>query len=446
MGNPGRLRLPDAEACKEGRSERVILIGNTVREKPPDSSGRGIGLRGERGDFTLTYDALSRGLLAVGSTGSGKTNLIKTLLSGVLNIVGQEDIVIIFDAKQDFFHRFFDAANPRHIVISSLPEHRKYSRSWNLFDELPEGLSPSDDGVQNALLELSAALFRSQESQQQPFFHMAARDVFRMVLTAFLRTAECSGSRTRLNNEALLDFLDNASTEQLLQMAGPGFGYIRSYLGMPSAPTPQSLGVEGVLHAMTASQFVSVFRHPSPRGEFSMRRLIREKGGRVIFLEHDLARGTALAPLISLLFDLAVREQLSCGRGNVWLFADELSVMPYVQRLTDACNLGRSQGVKTVVGLQSISMLLDRYGQERGNSIAAGFVNAACFKAVDAPTREYIMGRFGRTFELAAHGGTQFQHEGSTVCDADIRNLRPGEAFCDVFGFPPFRMRFGEFR
>ena len=104
MGNSGRLRLPDSEPCR-ALSDRIILIGNTVRKEPPVSSGNGIDLRGERGNFTLTYDALSRGLLTVGSTGSGKTNLIKTLLSHVLDKLCAEDIVVIFDAKQDFFRR-----------------------------------------------------------------------------------------------------------------------------------------------------------------------------------------------------------------------------------------------------------------------------------------------------------------------------------------------------
>ena len=445
MEYTGRLRLADPEQ-KQGEGTRTVLIGDTVQDAPPKITGPGLRLSGENGTLTLTDEVLSRGLLALGSTGSGKTNLIMTLLDGVLRARTQNDIVIIFDAKQDFFRRFFDSHDPRHIVVSSLPQHQSYSRSWNIFDELPDGFPPMDDGVQSTLLELSAALFRSQESPQQPFFHMAARDVFRMVLTAFLRQADCAGDRSRLNNAALLEFLDEASTEQLLSMPGPGFGYVRSYLGSAASPTPQSLGVEGTLHAMTASQLVSIFRRRTARGEFSMRRLIREKGGRVVFLEHDLARGTALAPLISMLFDLAVKEQLSCGRGNLYLFADELSVMPYVQRLSDACNLGRSQGIKTVVGLQSISMLSDCYGQDKGTSIAAGFVNAFCFKASDAPTREYISDRFGRTFETVSSGSLHFQREGKTVCDANIRSLRPGEAFCDLFGSPPFRMRFAEFK
>lgn len=439
------LRLEEHAQYKENVS-RAVLVGGKVLPAPPEGPAGGIPLPdASGGEFALSQEALARGLLAIGATGSGKTNLILTILDAILRSLGREDTVIIFDAKQDFANAFYSAGNPDHILISPAAEEK--GRSWNLFWELfPDGAPPlPQGGIQSDILELSAALFAPLENQQQPFFHLAARDVFRMAVSAYLDRAARAGTDRSLRTETLIDFLDRCTTKSLLDLTGPEFGYLRSYLGSPEMPTPQSLGVEGTLHAMTAGQFLGSFRRSTAQGDFAIRRLVREKGGKVVFVEHDLSRGEALGPILSVLFDLAVKEQLAGGKGKLYLFLDELSVMPHIRRLSDACNLGRSRGLRTVAGLQSVEMLRSVYGEAQAGSILAGFVNAVCFKAVDAATRDYISGRFGRTLEVLPYGGSYVPHEGFLVGDTDMRSLHPGEAFCDFFGQPPFRMQFRKF-
>lgn len=440
-----RLKLNEPVRRME-RNTRTILTGSIVLPEPPQGSREtsAVLLPGCDGkSFSISQEMLSRGILALGSTGSGKTNFILNILNSVLKNLGQEEIAVIFDAKGDFTSQFYRRDDPHHVLISAEENSQETGgQTWNLFWELfPEGKLPQmNGGLQSDILELSAALFAPLENQQQPFFHLAARDVFRMVVHSFLERAARTSTAEKLCNRAFIDFLDCCSTKELLALAGPDFAYLRSYLGSPECPTPQSLGVEGTLHAMTASQFVGPFRSGTGERDFSIRRLVREKGGKVVFVAYDLSRGEALGPLLSVLFDLAVKEQLSSGKGNLYLFLDELSVLPYVHRLSYACNLGRSRGIKTIVGLQSIEMLREPYGEALSKSILAGFVNAVCFKAVDAATRDYISGRFGRTLEVLPCGGTYISHEGYVVGDQELWSLRPGEAFFDFFGYPPFRM------
>lgn len=443
-----RLTLTPNEPAKHNHPP-TVLIGNTVRNSPPIQNGKeGILLEGESGSFLLTDDILSRGLLNIGSTGSGKTNLICSISNAVLNRLRNNELVVFFDYKGDYYNKFFDYRNPNHIVISTQEKHKRYSRSWNIFGELfeREATDFSDDNTLSTALEISAALFNAIESQQQPFFHMAARQIFTMILIHFLAEAQRTGDYSKLNNELLMHLCDTVTTRDLYALADKtGFGYIRSYLGNPSSPTPQSLGVEGFFHSMCASQFISSFRRRSPNGDFSIRRLIHDKGAKVVFLEFDIARGKTLSPIYSLLFDLAIKEQLSIGEGNLYLIADELYALPYAERLGDACNLGRSRGLKMIAGIQSIDMLYDNYGEAKGKSIAAGFVNVIAFKAVDYSTRKWFSERIGKTFEAVTFGGRDFTHEGFTVSDADIHNLQVGEAFCDIFELPPFRIRFKKY-
>ena len=115
----------------------TVLIGNTVRNSPPpQEQTEGIRIDGDSGSFWLTEEILSRGLLNIGSTGSGKTNLIYSISRAILRRLRNDEIVVFFDYKGDYFNAFFDKNNPNHIVISTQDKHKPYSRSWNLFGEL----------------------------------------------------------------------------------------------------------------------------------------------------------------------------------------------------------------------------------------------------------------------------------------------------------------------
>ena len=186
------------------------------------------------------------------------------------------------------------------------------------------------------------------------------------------------------------------------------------------------------------------FRTPSPRGDFSIRRLVNEKGGKVVFIEYDVARGSSISAVYSLLFDLAITEQLSSGNGRTFLFCDEMSLLPHCQHLSDALNQGRSRGLRTIASIQSINQLYDAYGEHLGKSIEAGFVNCFAFRS-DADTRELISHRFGKTFEIVQHGGVNIPHEGFTVTDSDIINLSRGEAFVDLYEHKPFLFKSKKF-
>ena len=428
------------------KAQTSILIGNKLSYPNTEPDKSGAVLYGKEGNITMSDDMLSRGTLFLGSTGSGKTNVITMLMDSVLKQLTDDDTVIIFDSKRDFLKRYFSQRNPKHIVVSSSSGDRLISRSWNLFHEcfyFEQNPILTDD-TYVYVNEMSKGLMRNLESPQQPFFNIAASDILRMLILSFLAYADVSGDHSSLSNKALAEFLDKAKTEDLIKAAGTRFQYIHSYLGNPNSPTPQSLGVEGFLHAMTAEIFTGPFRTPSPRGDFSIRRLVNEKGGKVVFIEYDVARGSSLSAVYSLLFDLAITEQLSSGNGRTFLFCDEMSLLPHCQHLSDALNQGRSRGLRTIASLQSINQLYDAYGEHLGKSIEAGFVNCFAFRS-DADTRELISHRFGKTFETVQHGGVNIPHEGFTVTDSDIINLSRGEAFVDLYEHKPFLFKSQKF-
>ncbi|MCH5314743.1 MAG: type IV secretion system DNA-binding domain-containing protein [Eubacterium sp.] len=426
--------------------DRTILVGHKMSDCLPVqyTSPPLLQMSGDKGNFNISADQLSKGCMLIGSTGSGKTNAFFMMLDQLLPKIKSSDVVLIFDSKGDFMNRYYEPDNPDHIVISANENHRSITKGWNIYGELFDKNGEFGESADIMAKEISKALFKNIESSNQPFFHIAPTDLFSVIMSCFVKEATEQKSYHKLNNETLVNFINSSTVQDFYNMIQkyPQFKYVQSYLGEAKLQTPQSLGVLGHLYSMISSQFIGPFKHKMPSGHFSMRRLIRERGAKVIFLEYDINLGDTLSPIYSLFFDLAIKEALTSDTGNTYLICDEMNLLPYCQRFQDAVNYGRSKGVKTVVGLQSINQLYNNYGEDEGKAIAAGFVNAICFNAVDYDTRKFVSERFGTTFESINWSGSNITRNGYTVEDSDIHNLKTGEAFIDLAGLTPFKFRF----
>ena len=216
--------------------------------------------------------------------------------------------------------------------------------------------------------------------------------------------------------------------------------------------TAQALGIFGYINSMVNDLFIGIFAERSWAGSFSMRRIVREKGKRIIFVEYDLSVGETLGPMYRLMFDLALKEALGgreTDRGNTYLIIDEFKLLPDLMHIDDALNFGRSLGVKVCAGLQSINQLYDIYGEDRGKVLAAGFMNSFCFQTFDLDSRKFIMERFGEKYEnLSLHSRSvpiSAQRQGYVVEDWDILRLDVGQAYINLVGYDPFFFHFTDF-
>lgn len=426
---------------------RSILIGNEVKNMPPlnRSAHNFISFSNGKNAFSMSKEDLSKGLLLIGSPGSGKTNVIMAMLDSIIPALTADDCIIIFDSKADFYERYYSPNNQNHILISASDEHADVRKSWNLFGELMND-NGNFKGAELMSKEISVALFKNLESESQPFFSIAAASVFDTLLCCFVRDAERTNDYSRLNNSELIRFIKGSTVTDIYNLLSKytEYDYVKTYLGNPNNLTPQALGVMGYLNSMINTQFIGPFKDKSQAGEFSIRKLVREKGAKIVFIEYDMLLGDTLAPLYSQFIDLAIKEGLKNGKGNMYLICDEMNLIPHSEQLQASANVGRSRGLKTVVGLQNINQLYDNYGEEKGKAIAAGFVNAFCFNSTDYDTRKFISERFGKTFESVNYLGSNLTREGYTVEDYDIHNLNTGEAFIDLVNMQPFKFQFSK--
>lgn len=387
----------------------------------------------------LDQELLSRHLMFLGGIGTGKTNALEQLIGQLRYSMTQNDVMIIFDTKGDFYRRFY---RPGDVVISN-DETATGSNGedyWNIFNEIEYG-----SRMEENIVEISKALFNQRiERTNQPFFPNAAKDLFGAVLTHFTRNK----GTLHADNESLRRFLDKSPTAELREMLGQHDDLKAMISYIFDDRSPQTQGVISELQQLSRELFLGNFKK---QGTLSMRELVRQKGGRIIFIEYDIAVGGMLAPIYTLLFDLAIKEALGRKKteGNVYFIADEFRLMPNLQHVDDAVNFGRSMGVKFMIGIQNVEQVYECYGEERARSIMSGFLTTIAFRVNDASSKQYIKDLHGSNLKreiymssVQSRGLVENIREGSVVEDWDITNLGLGQAIIGLPGRPPFRFQF----
>lgn len=399
--------------------------------------------RGKKCSFGLTEEMLSKHILLVGGTGCGKTNLFYHIVQQIKAKLTHDDVVLVFDSKGDFYSKFFSKGD---IVIGNSVQYRKISERWSIYEEIIADGKDAISVFQNTQ-EICKSLFADliEKNNSNPFFPIAARDLFASIIIALIKNGVVP------NNEDIKEFIDSSSVETLRGLLGKhkDLASVASYIGGKSGS--QAQGVLSEMYSVTRDVLTGVF---ADSGDFSMRKFIRQKGGKIAFIEYDLSIGEVLSPIYSLLFDLALKEALgrTASQGNVYLIVDELKLLPNLRHLEDGINFGRGLGVKILAGLQSIDQLNANYSNvTKAKNAVSGFSSVFAFHQNDYATREYISQLMGKNMILEsfpeANGSNHYEkREGYVVEDWDLTSLAVGEAVVSLPSSAPFRFKFDIFK
>ena len=432
-----------------------VLQGTSVSKNglPPMPANPSLILRGEfngkRAEFGLSEDLISKHMMLVGGTGCGKSTLFYHIIEQIKKKMTRDDVMIIFDSKGDFYSKFYSQND---CVIGNSPQYTKQSQKWNVYKEiLADGWDERQ--IMMNTQEICKAMFdeRTKNNSSNPFFPNAARDLLAAILVSIIRIAE--GDKNFINenfyNNRIKEYLDASSSDTICDLFD-GFQDMRAVMRYIGGDSAQSQGVLAEMFSVVRDLFVGVF---AEKGKFSMRNFVRQKGGRTLFIEYDLAIGSVLTPVYKMLFDLALKEALgrTKSQGNVYFICDEFKLLPNLQHIDDGVNFGRSLGVKVFAGLQSIEQLYEIYGPSRGKNLAAGFSSILAFRANDVTTRDYISSLHGKNMVLEQYrmmNNTTVEEKrmGSTVEDWDLNSLKVGEAIVGLPFVPPFRFYFENYK
>jgi len=437
----------------------IILQGTTIEKNQiPPIPGKPIikiegEFRGQKSFFGLDEDVLSKHTLFVGGTGCGKSNLFYHFVKQIKANMGQEDVMIIFDSKGDFYERFPPVVGD--VVIGNSTTYREFPQRWNIFKEVvADGWE--DGQVTINAQEICKAFFEERVAKNNnPFFPNAARDVLASIVIALINESRIDKEFAKdfLYNNELKKLINSFSPAQLVHMTAglyPEMNKVKTYIGTKGSK--QAEGVLAEMYSVVDDIFRGVF---AEKGTFSIRNFVRKKGKKTLYIEYDLSSGSVLGPIYTLLFDLALKEALGRtegSKGNVYLIVDELKLLPRLQHMDDGINFGRSLGVKILAGLQSIEQLNADYDEADAKNIISGFSSIYAFRANDPRTREYIRDLFGGNLVIERYQGTDRMlndappRNGYTVEDWELRNLKTGEAIIGLPNAEPFKFHFQLYR
>jgi type IV secretory pathway TraG/TraD family ATPase VirD4 len=426
-----------------------VFEGNELKSSAPSLEGRdsrcfllGTGGDGKEARIPLSDDLLSKHILFLGGIGTGKTNGIFQIVSQLRDRMASNDVMLIFDTKGDFYNTFYRKGD----VVISNDEKAIGSNGtdyWNIFNEI------EFDGVmEENVIEIARALFyeKSQRSNQ-PFFPNAARDIFTGLLLHFCRSSD----KAKNNNAQLRTFLDQSPSAEIraVLQKHDDLKAMTSYIA--DDKSPQTQGVISELQQLIREILVGNFRKA---GTLSMRQAIRNKGGKIIFVEYDLGIGGMLTPIYRLLLDMALKEALGRKKseGNVWFVIDEFRLIPNLQHVDDGVNFGRSLGAKFIIGVQNVEQVFHAYGESLARSILSGFSTTIAFKVNDITTRDFIQQLFGKNRKkevymasVQSRGIVEQVRESNVVEDWDISNLPLGRAIIGLPEHEPFYFQFKKF-
>lgn len=393
---------------------------------------------GDPDSFSLSEKLLSQHLLLLGGIGSGKTNTFNHIISSLVKQLKSDEVMIIFDTKGDFYKEFY---SPGDIVISNdnTATGATVKDYWNIIQEL------QDDGhLEENVMEIASALFADKlKNTSDSFFPNAAKDIVTAVLYHFFKVK----NSVKSDNKKLAEFFKSVDQESLLDLLSmyPQYEAMKSYI--PLSAKEQALGVLAEVQQVIRSVLVGNF---AQKGTLSIRNLVKQKGGKKIFIEYDIGVGSMLSPIYTLLFDLAIKEALCRAKsdGNVFFIVDEFKLLPNLKHIDDAVNFGRSLGIKFMIGIQNVDQIIDAYNENMAMNIFSGFLNQFAFKVNDFSTRKYIKERAGTNRKKTVYKTTTVNESLDTanvVEDWDVSNLVLGQAIVMLNNSEPFVFRFKEY-
>jgi len=310
------------------------------------------------GNMPLVKDSETRHFLVMGSTGSGKTNLMHNLLPQVKQ---KEQPAIVIDQTGEMIARYY---NPERKDIIFNPFDAR-SKNWDFWQ---------DCSTSEELERFSKILFsfnrKRSRSYSDPFWEQSAQYVFN----------DCAEYLIRTGNTSLTDLKRLAIEANLeeLQKKLKGTAAER-YLNDDSKGVATSI----LSTLATNAKPISYLSDDNTNSTFSLKehfKNIKSGSNAWLFLSTKPSSRELTLPLIACLTELALSELMNIGidrKRRIWCIFDELASLGNLPAFTPLMAEGRKYGACVVAALQSLNQLYDYYGSYAGSSIFGQF--GTCF-------------------------------------------------------------------
>ena len=346
------------------------------------------------GFVDLPHESATQHFAAIGSTGSGKTMLLRLLMQSVLPHIkeGSDSRALIYDAKAD--------------ILPILDGMGVNAPIWilNPFDERSAAWEMGVDVTAPATAQhIATILISPAKNESQPFFTDAARALLTGVMISFMKRSPgkwllsdvIHATRT---TQALSEVL--SATEETKYL-------VNQYLN-------EGITANNILSSLATKlqpfEFIAAAWDRAER-KISLRDWVASES--ILVLGNDEAVRSALDSINRVIFrrivELTLAESESATR-RTWFFLDELRQAGALDGLNNLLTAGRSKGACVVVGAQDIEGLREVYGENKANELL-GLCGHKAVLRLDSPiTAKWASELFGTVEDFE----TRLSHSSGT--------------------------------
>lgn len=314
-------------------------------------------------------------MMAVGAIGSGKTTLIRQIISEIRR---RGDKAVILDLKGEFTSYFYRPGID--MILNPLDQR---TIKWTISNDVNFGLLSADaEVISNSLInDLSA------QSENEKFFLQSAKNVLR----GLIYYAYASGIK---DNAALADviFSDYEKIKEML--AAVSATDALSALG--EKRSAQADGVLATAHVW--SRAINLLSGMD--GEFSMEKWLGEPGGGIIFLNASQKYQNIVSPLARFFIDFLLNTLMGMGQDlkrRVFVVLDEFQNIAAIPSLITLLALGRSAGASVIAGTTDFGLIDQKYGPNAKTTLVNSMNTLFLFKIIEPNTAEYISRALGES-------------------------------------------------
>lgn len=340
------------------------------------------------GKMHLVKEMETRHCLVTGATGSGKTNLIYSLLKQVIN---KSQPAIIIDQTGEIISKYYDASRGD-IIFNPFDER---STAWNFWQDCN-----TNEDIKRFSKILLGFNRKKANSHSDPFWENAATEIFNCA-AEYIKNKQGS-------IEELVDLVCNVDLEYL-KFVLRGTKADR-YLGGEDDRMANSIAAVLASNAEAMTYLTS----ESKNGQFSLQKYfnnVNQGSKSLLFLGVKPSARELTTPLISSIVELAFANLIDIGINSdrkLWFVIDELPALGKLPALSTLMSEGRKYGACIIASMQSLNQLYDYYGQYAGSTIFGQFGTSFFFKNHEPAITKMISDMSGKQTIVRQNKNTSF--------------------------------------
>lgn len=349
-------------------------------------------------NIPLVKDSEVKHILVTGSTGSGKTNCLHSLLPQIRQ-KGQPAVII--DTEGDMIARYYRPG--RDIILNPFD---KRSHHWNLWQEIKS----------NRDIKKIATSFFPDSPKEVFDYDKKWTNWGRMLFIGILEYLILSEITTL--KSATIENLYNLIHKETIQSLSNKLKNtsVGSLICSDSDHNvaPHNIRINTLL-ATEWLEFIVDCNETNQDNSFCFHdwflRVDSTKDDRWIFIACDGADSKILLPFISVLTDIALNALISLGinqNRRVWFVFDELAKLRYLPALQENITLLRKYGGCVLAATQSLNQLFSIYGRNSGNVMLGQFNTNIIFRILTADEARVVTKRIGEIEYLSHQKNTSY--------------------------------------